>query len=212
MGAYSSIENVFPTSFAQQRLWFLDQLEPGNAAYNLPRVIRIVGALDGSALTTAIQALVCRHDGLRTVFTSINDEPFQSVLPALEVDLPIVDLSALSEGDPSEKALQIAGEEARKPFNLASGPLLRVKLVRLGLEEHILVLVMHHIITDGWSMSVFFRELADLYEGFVNVRTPDLPALTVRYSDFVQWQREYVRGELLTEQIDYWKKKLQGAG
>src|SRR3984893_1681594 len=154
MGLYSSIENVFPTSFAQQRLWFLDQLEPGNTAYNLPRVIRIVGALDGSALTAALQALVCRHDGLRTVFTSINDEPVQSVLPALEVDLPIVDLSALSEGDPSEKALQIAGEEARKPFNLASGPLLRVKLVRLGLEEHILVLVMHHIITDGWSMSV----------------------------------------------------------
>jgi amino acid adenylation domain-containing protein len=212
MGLYSSVENLFPTSFAQQRLWFLDQLDPGNAAYNLARVIRIVGALDVSALTAAIQALVCRHDGLRTVFTSINDEPFQSVLPALAVDLPIIDLSALSEGDSSKKALQVAGEEARKPFDLTSGPLLRVTLVQLGREEHILVLVMHHIITDGWSMSVFFRELADLYEGFVNGRTPELPALTVRYSDFAQWQREYVRGELLTDQIDYWKKKLQGSG
>jgi amino acid adenylation domain-containing protein len=142
---------------------------------------------------------------------SIEGEPRQSVLSAMAVDLPIIDLSQLPQGERKGEALRIAGEEARRPFDLTAGPLLRGTLVRLGCEEHLLVLVMHHIITDGWSMSIFFRELADFYAAFVDGRAPQLPELTVRHADFVQWQSEHMSGAMLTDQIEYWKKKLQGA-
>jgi amino acid adenylation domain-containing protein len=204
-------ERLYPVSFAQQRLWFLDELEPGNPAYNLPRVVRIQGTLNVSALAGAIQALVSRHDGLRTVFRSIEGEPRQVILARMQVDLPILDLSHLSSDARKQEALRLAGEEGRRPFDLTSGPLLRGTLIRLGPREHILVLVMHHIITDGWSMSIFFRELAEFYRASVDARAPELPELTARYSDFAQWQRESVSGEVLRGLVEYWKKELHGA-
>jgi amino acid adenylation domain-containing protein len=202
-------EQLFPLSFAQQRLWFLNELEPGNASYNIPRVIRIVGAVDVNALDGVVQALVARHEGLRTVFAPMDGEPWQSVLPSMRVNLPVVDVRQLPDSKREEAVFRMAGEEARKPFDLTSGPLLRMTLFRIEEEEHILILVMHHIITDGWSMSIFFRELAELYETRVEGRAPVLPELTIRPSDFVHWQSENTV-KLFAEQIEYWKKKLQG--
>ena len=210
MNYSATLNKLFPLSFAQQRLWFLNELEPGSAAYNLLRVIRIRGTVDVTALTAAITELVSRHDALRTVFTSQDGEPRQSVLPSVEVELPTVDLGHIPEEERLPEALRIAREEGRRPFDLAA-PLIRVTLLRLGREEHVLALVMHHIITDGWSMSIFFNELGVLYDAFAEGRAPVLPELTIRYSDFTQWQREHVSGELVTSQIDYWKKTLQGA-
>jgi amino acid adenylation domain-containing protein len=204
-------ERLCPVSFAQQRLWFLDELEPGNPSYNLPRVIRIQGTVNVSALAGAIKALVSRHDGLRTVFRSIEGEPKQLVLPEMQVDLPVLDLTHLTPDVRKQEALRLAGEEGRRPFDLTSGPLLRVTLIRLESQEHILVLVMHHIITDGWSMSIFFQELAELYRAYVDTRAPELPELAARYSDFAQWQRESLSGEVLAGLMAYWKKELQGA-
>lgn len=203
-------EKLYPVSFAQQRLWFLDELEPGNPSYNLPRVIRIQGPLNVSALAGAIKALVSRHEGLRTVFRSLEGEPKQLVLPGMQVDLPILDLSHLPPDARKQEALRLAGEEGRRPFDLTTGPLLRGTVIRLGSQEHILVLVMHHIITDGWSMSVFFRELAEFYRASVDTRAPELPKLDATYADFAQWQREIVSGEVLTGLMGYWKKELQG--
>ncbi len=205
-------ENPFPISFPQQRLWFLAELDPNNPAYNLPRVFRVVGQLDVSALTSAMNDLVARHSELRAVFTTVNDEPWQAVQSAVVIDLPTIDLTHLEDDDErANEALRIAREEGCRPFDLISGPLVRATLVRTGAEEHLLVLVMHHIITDGWSMSIFFRELAEFYEAATERRPPELPQLTLGYADFVHWQREYLRGEVASGQIEYWKKKLQGA-
>jgi amino acid adenylation domain-containing protein len=211
MDSEGTREQLFPLSFAQQRLWFLNELDPG-AAYNIPRVIRIAGTLDVIALDGAVQALVARHEGLRSAFASIDGEPWQSVLPSMRVDLPVVDLRHLPHDEREQAAFRMAGEEATRPFDLnSSSPLLRMTLLHLEDEEHILILVMHHIITDGWSMGIFFRELAELYEARVDGRAPELPELTIQSSDLVQWQSENISGELLKEQIEYWKKKLQGA-
>jgi len=204
-------EPVFPTSFGQQRLWFLDQFAPGTIAYNLPRAFRLTGLVDREALGKAFQVVISRHDPLRTVFTSVDGEPKQVVLPAYEFDLPVVDLSGLPVAQREPAALRIATEEAHKPFDLNTGPLLRVKLLQLDSQQHILVLVMHHITTDGWSMSVLFREIAELYAMLIAGKEPDLPRLPLHYSDFCRWQRASVAGDLFADQLNYWKRKLQGA-
>jgi amino acid adenylation domain-containing protein len=204
-------EAVFPTSFGQERLWFLEQLEPDTAAYNLGRAFRITGSLDRTALVNAFQAVVSRHEPLRTVFTFLEGEPKQVVLPDLDLDIPTVDLGELPFGERQQAALRLAGEETRKPFDLSTGPLLRVKLVRAVSDEHVLVVVMHHIVTDGWSMGVLFSEVARHYETLTTGRNPQLPELSIRYSDFSRWQRNSVTGEFLAGQLKYWKNKLQGA-
>ena len=178
----------YPASFAQQRLWFLDQLEPGAAAYNLVRAFRITGLLDVGALTSAIGAVVRRHESLRTVFEMVEGETRQIVLSDREIQVPIVDVTHLPPGDRRRTALLIASEEGKKPFDLRQGPLLRALLVRLDRDEHLLVLAMHHIVTDGWSISILFRELARSYEGFVNQEGPQLPELPVQYAEYAQWQ------------------------
>ena len=204
-------EQVFPTSFGQQRLWFLDQFAPRTTAYNLPRALRLTGSLDRAALAKALQSVIARHQSLRTIFISVDGEPKQVVLSALRFDLPMADLSDLPAAQRERAAVRIAGEEASEPFDLGTGPLLRAKLLRLGSEDHILVFIIHHIISDGWSMNLLFREMGELYASFVTGRQPQLPTLNLQYSDFSRRQRESVTTDFLTDELNYWKNKLQGA-
>jgi amino acid adenylation domain-containing protein len=200
-----------PASFAQQRLWFLDQLEPGTAAYNLVRAFRITGPIDVSALTSAIRAVVRRHESLRTIFESVDGEARQIILPDIDVDVPIVSLTGVAESDREKEALHIASEAGKRPFDLTRGPLLRALLVQMSQEKYLLVLAMHHIITDGWSISILFRELARCYESFTNGNEPQLPEVPLQYVEYAQWQRKYITGEVLDKQVAYWKNKLAGA-
>src|SRR6202521_953448 len=200
-----------PASFAQDRLWFLDQLEPGTAAYNLVRAFRITGPLNVNGLTSAIGAVIRRHESLRTIFESVDGEARQVVLSDVDVQVPILNLADLPESEREREALRIASEEGKKPFDLTRGPLLRTALLQLSRDRYILVLAMHHIITDGWSISILFRELAHCYEAYASGREPQLPELPIHYVEYAQWQREYIAGEVLAKQVKYWKNKLAGA-
>jgi amino acid adenylation domain-containing protein len=200
-----------PASFAQDRLWFLDQLEPGTAAYNLVRAFRITGPLNVNALTSAIGAVIERHESLRTIFESVDGEARQVVLSDVDVQVPILNLADLPESEREREALRIASEEGKRPFDLTRGPLLRTVLLQVSRDQYILVLAMHHIITDGWSISILFRELAHCYEAYANGREPELPELPIQYVEYAQWQREYITGEVLARQVQYWKNKLAGA-
>lgn len=204
-------EQAFPTSFGQQRLWFLDQVAPGTTAYNLARALRLTGSLDHAALAKALQAIISRHESLRTAFVSVEDEVRQVVLPIPTVDLHVSDISDLPAEQREESALRIAGDEAGKSFDLSKGPLLRAKLIQLGSEEHILVLVIHHIIADGWSMNLLFQEMGESYTSLIEGKQPQIPKLNLQYSDYAHWQRAFVAGDFLAGEIGYWKNKLQGA-
>jgi len=204
-------ERVFPTSFGQQRLWFLDQVTPGTSVYNLARALRLTGSLDQVALTNALQSVISRHESLRTIFISEGDQVRQVVLPALKFDLPVADLGELPAVQREQAALRIAGEEANKPFDLSTGPLLRAKLLRLGTGDHILLLLIHHIIADGWSMNLLLHEMGELYAGLVADKQSQLPNLNLQYSDYSCWQRASLTGEFLAGKLNYWKDKLQGA-
>ena len=203
--------SAFRTSFAQQRLWFLDQFEPGTAAYNLPRAFRISGPLNIDILKQALDAVLRRHASLRTVFDSIRGESRQVVLSHAEVAVPVIDLTGLPEDARQEEALRVIAEEGRKAFDLSQGPLLRCLLVRLSAEQHIFLLVLHHIITDGWSISILFRELTGCYAAFVKGEQPALAPLPLEYAEFAEWQRDHLSGEKLQREIDHWKEKLAGA-
>ncbi|HEV7396535.1 MAG TPA: amino acid adenylation domain-containing protein [Pyrinomonadaceae bacterium] len=200
-----------PASFAQERLWFLDQLESGTAAYNLVRAFRINGPLNVQAMSSAVAAVVQRHESLRTVFENVDGSARQVVLSDVNVDVPLVNLTDLPENERKPSALRIASDLGKKPFDLTHGPLFRTMLLQLDRDQYILVLSMHHIITDGWSISILFRELAHCYEAFTEKREPDLPELPVQYSEYAQWQREYLTGDVLSKQVKYWKEKLAGA-
>ncbi|MGA9508448.1 MAG: amino acid adenylation domain-containing protein [Candidatus Sulfotelmatobacter sp.] len=202
---------AYPASFAQQRLWFLDQLDPETAAYNLPRAFRITGPLDVERLKQAFQMVVKRHSSLRTVFDSVEGEARQIVLSDVEVEIPVIDLAGILPLEREAEALRIAGEEGKKPFDLSEGPLLRPLLVRLDQETHFLVLIIHHIITDGWSIALLFREVTKCYADLTKNETPVLPELTLQYAEYAQWQREYMSGDLLMREIEHWKLKLAGA-
>lgn len=202
---------VFPTSFAQQRLWFVDQLDPNSSLYNILETVGISGPLNVSILHRAIEEIVARHEALRTTFTSVNGSPMQVIVPTGELALPVVDLTGLSEAEREEKALQLAREEAEQPFDLVRGPLLRTKLLRLAEEQHVMLLVTHHIVFDGWSTGVFFRELAVLYEVFSVGKPSPLPGLPIQYADYAVWQREQLTGEAYAKQLAYWKEQLKGA-
>ncbi|MFL6203566.1 MAG: condensation domain-containing protein, partial [Thermoanaerobaculia bacterium] len=198
-----------PSSFAQQRLWFLDRLEPGSFAYNLAGAVRLEGALDAAALAGAIGGVVRRHEALRTVFVEEGGEPRQVVLEPAAFFLPVVDLGGLAEADRDAEALRIAAAEARRPYDLARGPLVRSALLRLDEREHVLLVGMHHIVSDGWSLGVFVRELGALYRGPAGERA--VPELPVQYADYAAWQRQWLRGEALEERLAWWKEKLAGA-
>ncbi|HEX8149510.1 MAG TPA: amino acid adenylation domain-containing protein [Pyrinomonadaceae bacterium] len=200
-----------PLSFAQQRLWFFDRLEPGNPFYNVPVALRLSGRLDRRALAESLAEVVRRHEALRTTFPAAGGRPAQAVRPSLEVELPLVDLGGLPAEEREAEALRRAAEEARLPFDLARGPLLRAGLVRLSDEEHLLLLTMHHIVSDGWSMGVLVRETAALYEAFTGGAPSPLEEPAIQYADFAAWQREWLGGDALAEQLDYWKRQLAGA-
>jgi amino acid adenylation domain-containing protein len=198
----------FPLSFAQQRLWFLDQLVPNNSFYNIPVALRLKGRLDVESLQRTFDEIVRRHESLRTRFGSVEGRPVQIISSEQEMNLKLVDLSSFSSAEREQKALRLASEEANRPFNLAEGPLLRVTLLKIEEQEHIAVLVMHHIVSDGWSMGVLVNEIAALYEAFSTGSPSPLPELKIQYADFACWQREWLQGETLANQLSYWKKQL----
>ncbi|HEX8320035.1 amino acid adenylation domain-containing protein, partial [Longimicrobium sp.] len=202
---------ALPLSFAQERLWFIDRLEPGSAVYNMPMASRLEGTLDEAALERALGEIVRRHEALRTVFGEVDGSPVQVVAPFGGFVVPVEDLSGLGQADLEAAVMQRAGEEARRPFDLAAGPLFRAALLRLGAEDHVLLLGMHHIVSDGWSLGVLFRELSALYTAYREGRGSPLPELAVQYADYAVWQREQLAGEVLDRQLAYWKERLAGA-
>jgi surfactin family lipopeptide synthetase A len=203
--------SVFPASFAQQRLWFLDQFEPGTAAYNLPRVFRITGPLNVDCMTRAFQTVIQRHASLRTVFDSVDGEARQIVLPEIDFNVPIIDLTDIPQAQREAEGLRIAREEGMRPFDLCEGPLLRASLMRLGSDHWIMLLVMHHIVTDGWSISRLFRDVTKSYAAFLEKREPELPELPIQYAEYAQWQREHMSGEVVKREIEHWRTTLAGA-
>jgi amino acid adenylation domain-containing protein len=194
-----------PTSFAQQRLWFLDQLEPGSSAYNLSGAIRLSGALDIAAFIGALSGIVRRHESLRTVFVEEDGQPRQMIREAADLPVTVFDLSGLTAESRETEVRRVAAAEARRPYDLARGPLVRCTLVRLAEREHALLVGLHHIVADGWSLGIFMRELGALYRG------ETLPELPVQYADYASWQRGWLRGEVLEERLAWWKFHLGGA-
>ncbi|HVH11782.1 MAG TPA: amino acid adenylation domain-containing protein, partial [Longimicrobium sp.] len=200
-----------PLSLAQERLWLADRLRPDSAVYNVPAGVRLHGALDVDALSRALDEIVRRHEALRTTFAERNGIRVQVVAPAAAVPLPVEDLSALPPEAREEAVRRRAVEVAGEGFDLEAGPLLRLLLLRLGEAEHVLFVCMHHVVTDGWSMGVWVRELAALYGAFRRGEGSPLPELPVQYADFAAWQRARLRGEALDGLLAWWKERLAGA-
>src|SRR6185369_5393285 len=195
--------DAVPLSFAQQRLWFLDQLAPGGAAYNLSGRLHLEGRLDTPALEASLNEIVRRHEALRTIFSTRDGEPVQIILSGLRLPLPLVDLS------PSE-IQKFCEKEAQRPFDLVTGPLVRAHLLRLSPKDHILLLSMHHIVSDGWSIGLLIREVAALYEAYAAGAESALKELSLQYGDYALWQREWLQGAVLDQQLSYWRKQLAG--
>ncbi len=212
-------ENAFPLSYAQQRLWFMDRMEPGTPLYNIPAAIEVSGRLDVAALAASLGEIVRRHEALRTTFTLRGSgHPMQVIqAPALRdgasmpLDIPVVDLREVQEARRHGEASRLATIEARRSFELQWGPLLRALVVRTAEEEHLVVLTIHHIVSDGWSMGVLVREIAALYPAFARREHPSLPELPLQYADFAVWQREWLQGDVLESQLSYWRRRLAGA-
>src|SRR5215208_4504315 len=200
-----------PLSFSQQRLWFLDQLQPGNAFYNISRNFLLKGPLEIQALEQSLNQIIKRHEIPRTSFKNVEGHPVQIISPPQHLNLIVVNLEDHNEEDREAKSYSLIAELASQPFDLGHGPLMRVKLLRLSDEEHVLVLAMHHIISDGWSAGVFFKELSALYAAYAAGEESPLPELPVQYADYAVWQREYLSGEVLNAQVEYWRERLTGA-
>lgn len=200
-----------PLSFAQQRLWFLARLEGPNPAYNIASSLHLEGALDLAALKAAFSEVVRRHEALRTTFPDEGGKPVQRIAPFDMFSLPLIDLCGLPETERTAEATRRAGDEAARPFDLATDGLLRATLLRLGDTSHILSVTMHHIISDAWSMSILIRELGTCYEAFAQGAHPSLPELPVQYADFAVWQRERLKTEGVRRQLTYWKETLANA-
>ncbi|MDJ0702182.1 MAG: amino acid adenylation domain-containing protein [Leptolyngbyaceae cyanobacterium MO_188.B28] len=204
-------DSKLPLSFAQTRLWFLDQLEGGSVAYNVPAALRLTGYLHVAALEQSIAEMIRRHEVLRTTFPIVNGNPVQRITEHAFASIPILDLQSLSEQAQSSEVQRLAIEDAQRPFDLAQGPLLRVTLLRLGASSHVLLVNLHHIVSDGWSRAIFIREVAILYEAFSEGKPSPLPDLPIQYADFAHWQQQWLTGEVLETQLDYWQKQFSGA-
>ena len=202
---------LLPLSFAQERLWFLNRMEPESAFYNHPLAVRLEGALDARVLERALGEIVRRHEALRTTFPERDGAPVQVIAPFAGFTLPLEDLSALDEAAREAEVTRLVDGEAGRVFDLAAGPLCIARLLRLGEAEHVLLLSMHHIVTDGWSMPVLFRELWTLYDACREGRASPLPELAVQYADYAVWQRQQLRGRVIDRQLAYWRERLVGA-
>ena len=200
-----------PLSFAQQRLWFLDQWQPGTSLYNLPGGLRLLGQLDQTALEKSLNEILCRHEALRTTFPTINGQPVQRVTGVTPFVLPLIDLANIPTAEREVEVRRMAQEEYEQPFDLEVGPLFRARLLRVNDDEHVLIMTMHHIVSDGWSSGLFAQELSALYKSFATGKPSPLPELPIQYADFAQWQHEWLQGEVLDKQLAYWKNQLEGA-
>ncbi|MDB9318577.1 non-ribosomal peptide synthetase [Nodularia spumigena] len=202
-------ENIeLPLSVAQERLWFLDQIDPHNCAYNIAISWQLTGNLNIPALFTSLQTIIHRHESLRTAFPSQEGKPYQEVFPTVDLQLPVIDLQNLPPQQQTQAAENLAKLEASQPFDLTQAPLMRVKLIRLTPHQTTLLLTLHHIIADGWSRGILLRELAICYRAFIKGEKPSLPELPIQYADFALWQREWLQRKEMTAQLAYWRQKL----
>jgi amino acid adenylation domain-containing protein/FkbH-like protein len=207
-----SRQQSHPLSFVQERLWFLGQLEPGSHAYHVPMALRLEGELKLDAFRHALEQIVARHEALRTTFRYSNERLIQEIAPQLSLPLEETDLSHLAEEVREPRIRDWLGSLAQKPFDLASGPLVRTGLLRLGPRQHLFLVVLHHAISDGWTLSIFFQELSGLYSAFAaEAQATPLPEPLLQYADFAHWQRQSFQGSVLDSEVDYWRKKLGGA-
>jgi amino acid adenylation domain-containing protein len=198
-------------SFAQERLWFLAQIDPASAAFNVPAAFRVRGPLDAAVLAQALSEVVRRHESLRTAFLAAGGRPQQAIAPPVVLALPMADLAGIPPDLRDSEIRHLATEEAHRCFDLAVPPLLRARLLRLGAQEHVVLFTIHHIVSDGWSMGVLVREATALYEAFAAGRPSPLPDLPLQYADFAHWQHRLMQGEGLEAQLTYWRRKLAGA-
>jgi amino acid adenylation domain-containing protein len=203
-------DKELPLSYAQRRLWFIDQLEPGNPAYNIPSAFNLRGELNIRALGDAFSEIMRRHEALRTCFSQTEEGPTQMILPAAPIEAPVIDLSELGERKAQAEALRLTGVEAEILFDLRCGRLLRVKLIRLDKENHVALVTMHHIASDAWSTGILARELGALYEGFKSGKNASLDELPIQYADYAVWQLEWLQGEALISELSYWREQLAG--
>ncbi|MEM8721219.1 MAG: condensation domain-containing protein [Cyanobacteria bacterium P01_G01_bin.39] len=201
-------QDNLPLSFGQQRLWFLHQFEPNSSSYNMPVVVRITGCLNVDVLERSLSELVRRHEVLRTTFPSVNGHPQLVIAPAQPLPLPLIDLRNLPKTEGDAQAFRLATAEAHEPFDLANGPILRVKLFRLQDDEHLLIWNLHCIVCDGGSSDVFYQDLTTIYAAFAADKPSPLPELKIQYVDFAHWQRQWLQGEVLESQLNYWKQQL----
>ena len=204
-------EQELPLSFAQQRLWFLDQLEPMSNAYNIPSVVRLHGPFIPSLFKQAVEEVMRRHESLRTRFVTDEGRASQVIDESVALDVPLFDLRQMTADEQESEVRRLAALDMQKPFDLACGPLLRLTVVQLADNQHVLMLTMHHIVSDGWSMTVLMRELIVLYHAFSRGESSPLPELPIQYADYANWQRAWLQGEVLEQQLKYWREQLQGA-
>lgn len=197
-----------PLSFAQQRLWFLDQLQPGNPVYNLPTAVRVNGDLNLSALELTFREIVRRHEILRTTFVTVDGTPWQLIAAAAPVEFPLIDLSHFSSDTREAELRRLTHDEVIRPFDLSNGPLMRMLVIRLSDNEHIVIVTMHHIVSDGWSSAILVQEIGALYQEFADDRPSGLAELPLQYADYALWERELMQGEGLQSQLDYWRRQL----
>ena len=203
-------DGEMPLSFAEERQWFLEQLEPGSPLYNIELTLQLDGALDIELLIRGIEALVQRHESLRTTFELRDDRCVRVIAPSLSLSVPIIDLAGLGEIDRNAEVQRLAADNARRSFDLQRGPLLRISMLRLAPSSHVMLFTIHHIVFDGWSLGVFWHELAELYRAYSTHTSPALRPLAVDYADFATWQRAWLSGPVLEEQVAYWKRQLAG--
>ena len=206
-----SKEMPLPLSFGQQRLWFLNQLEPDSALYNIPTAVRLRGTLDLAALEGTFREIIGRHESLRTTFTVADGVPVQVISNVFEAPLRMLDLTSVDDSEREAEALRLANEDALRPFDLEHGPLLRIVLLRLSAEDHLLVCTTHHIISDLWSRGVLLREVSQLYAGLAQRQPVALPELPIQYADHAYWERQLLQGEVLESELGYWKNQLLNA-
>lgn len=204
-------KEVQPLSFAQQRLWFINRLEPGNLAYNISLAINLKGRLEVTLLEHSLNEIVRRHETLRTTFTTVNGQPVQVIAPSLKLSISVVDCQKIPRLKRETEVRQLVTQQSQQSFDLAQGPLLRAKLLCLSPQEHILLLVMHHIISDAWSVEILMQEMASTYKAFLTKSFLPLPDLSIQYKDFAYWQRQGLQGERLQAQLSYWKQQLEDA-